>query len=138
MESAFTYSPAFAIPWAKLTKQIFESLQCKNAPIQNRRQKVFNRGIYVFQGGLKRLCKGIERKNSVYAISYFNLGGLQLCVERISPPKPPAATGLPQYRVRKCVHEGKPRGTNRSRVNPITVQCKVGNCRYIYCMRELN
>jgi len=35
----------------------------------------------------------------------------------------------PQYRVRKCVHEGKPRATNRSRVNPITVQCKVGNCK---------
>jgi len=31
----FTYSPAFAIPWAKRTKQIFESLQCKNAPISS-------------------------------------------------------------------------------------------------------
>jgi len=41
-----------------------------------------------------------------------------------------ASTSLvktPQYRVRKCVHEGKPRATNRSRVNPTTVQCKVGN-----------
>jgi len=27
---------------------------------------------------------------------------------------------MPQYRVRKCVHEGKPRATNRSRVNPLT------------------
>jgi len=31
----FTYSPAFAIPQAKRTKQIFESLQCKNAPISS-------------------------------------------------------------------------------------------------------
>ena len=58
----FTYFPAFAIPQAKRTKQIFESLQCKSA----------------------------------------------------------------QHRVRKCVHEGKPRATNRSRFNQITVQCKVG------------
>jgi len=29
---------------------------------------------------------------------------------------------------RKYVQEGKPRATNRSRVNAITVQCKVGSC----------
>jgi len=39
----------------------------------------------------------------------------------------PCSVKTPQYRVRKCVHEGKPRATNHSRVNPITVQCKVGN-----------
>ena len=33
-----------------------------------------------------------------------------------------------QYRVRKCAHEGRLRVTNRSRVNPITMQCKVGKC----------
>ena len=32
----------------------------------------------------------------------------------------PCSAETPQYRVRKCVHEGKPRATNRSRVNPIT------------------
>ena len=32
----------------------------------------------------------------------------------------PCSVKTPQYRVRKCVHEGKPRVTNRSRVNPIT------------------
>ena len=32
----------------------------------------------------------------------------------------------PQYRVGKCIHEGKPRATNRSHVNLITVQSKVG------------
>jgi len=45
----------------------------------------------------------------------------------------PCSVKTLQYRVRKCVHEGKPRATNRSRVNPITVQCKVdksGNNRY--------
>ena len=31
----FTYSAAFAIPQAKPTKQIFESLQCKNAPMSS-------------------------------------------------------------------------------------------------------
>ena len=40
----------------------------------------------------------------------------------------PCSIKTPQYRVRKWVHEGKPRATNRLRVNPITVQCKVGNC----------
>jgi len=40
----------------------------------------------------------------------------------------PCSVKTPQYRVRKCVHESKPRATNRSHVNPITVQCKVGNC----------
>jgi len=39
----------------------------------------------------------------------------------------PCSVKTTQYRVRKCIHEGKPRATNRSRVNPITVQCKVGN-----------
>ena len=39
----------------------------------------------------------------------------------------PCSVKSPHYRVRKCVHKGKPRATNRSRVNPITVQCKVGN-----------
>ena len=38
----------------------------------------------------------------------------------------PSSVKTPEYRVRKCVHYGKPRATNRSRVNPITVQCKVG------------
>jgi len=32
----------------------------------------------------------------------------------------PCGLKTPQYRVRKCVHESKPRATNRSRVNPIT------------------
>jgi len=37
----------------------------------------------------------------------------------------PCSVKTSQCRVRKCVHEGKPRATNRSRVNPITMQCKV-------------
>jgi len=40
----------------------------------------------------------------------------------------PCSVKTPQYPVRKCVHKGKPRATNRSRVKPITVQCKAGNC----------
>ena len=45
-----------------------------------------------------------------------------------SKPLSPCSIKTTQYRVRKCVHESKPRATNRSRVNPITVQCNVGNC----------
>jgi len=33
-------------------------------------------GLYVFSGGLERLCRGLKRKNSIYSISYFNLGVL--------------------------------------------------------------
>jgi len=40
----------------------------------------------------------------------------------------PRSVKTSQYRVRQCVHEGKPWATIRSRVNPITVQCKVGKC----------
>ena len=40
----------------------------------------------------------------------------------------PCSVKTPQHRVHTCVHKGKPKATNRSRVNPITVQCKVGNC----------
>ena len=42
----------------------------------------------------------------------------------------PCSVKTPQYRVRKCVHKGKPRVTNRSRINSITVQCKVGKWRF--------
>jgi len=35
---------------------------------------------------------------------------------------------MTQYRVRKCIHEGKPKMTNRSHVNLMTVQYKVGKC----------
>jgi len=41
----------------------------------------------------------------------------------------PCSVKTPQYRVRKCVYEGKPRATYRSGVNLITVQqCKVDTC----------
>jgi len=40
----------------------------------------------------------------------------------------PCSVKTPQCRVRKCVHEGKPRATNCSCVNLITLQCKVGKC----------
>jgi len=45
----------------------------------------------------------------------------------------PCSVKTLQYRVRKCVHVGKPRATNRSRVNPITVQCKVGKWEFKSC-----
>ena len=49
-----------------------------------------------------------------------------ICQEHVANHGVPGSVKTPQYRVRKCVHEGKPRATNRSRVNPIAVQCKVG------------
>jgi len=30
----------------------------------------------------------------IYSVSYFNLGGLVLCLGELSPTKPPVATGL--------------------------------------------
>ena len=38
----------------------------------------------------------------------------------------PCSVKTPQYQVRKCVHESKPKATNGLRVNPITVQYEAG------------
>jgi len=43
----------------------------------------------------------------------------------------PCSVKTPQYWVCKCVHKSKSRVTNRSCVNPVTVQCKVGK----WCIR---
>ena len=37
--------------------------------------------------------KRMDTEN-VGSVSYFSLGGLELCLGRLSPPKPPVATGL--------------------------------------------
>jgi len=50
----------------------------------------------------------------------------------------PCSVKTPRYRVRKCVHEGKLRATNRSRVNPITVQCKVGEQLFWRCQNTFS
>jgi len=49
----------------------------------------------------------------------------------------PCSAKTPQYRVRKRVHEGKPRATNCSRGNQITVQCKVGNWFRVLKLRKI-
>jgi len=53
---------------------------------QNRRQGVFTRGAL-------RLWRGLDIENfikspMVYSVSYFDLGGLVLCLGGLSPPKP--------------------------------------------------
>ena len=81
--------------------------------IQNCCQIVFNRGALRLRGGAWH-CE--NKKSSwfiVFTISYFNLGGLQLFWEDISPPKPPQsdATGWNQllsfgeYNVTCCTQQ---------------------------------
>jgi len=66
--------------------------------IQNRRQKVFNRGALQLCGGLC-FCGGLTfqkltKTPLIYSVSSFNLGSLELCLGGLSPPKPPVATWL--------------------------------------------
>ena len=52
---------------------------------QNCHEKVFNRELYICAGGLDILKMIIPL---VYSVSYFNLGGLELCLREIGPLKP--------------------------------------------------
>jgi len=66
---------------------------------QNRRQKVVKRGVLHLCGGALRSCRGgltfkFEKTPLTYSVSYFNLGGLELCLGGISPPKPPRGDGM--------------------------------------------
>ena len=49
-----------------------------------------------------------------------------------SKPLSPCSVKTSQYRVRKCVHEGKPRATIRLRVNPITSAVQSGQVWWVY------
>jgi len=65
---------------------------------QNRGQKVFNRGLCSSAGGIS-FVRGLDiikltRIPLIYSVSRFNLGGLELCLGGLSPPKPLVATGL--------------------------------------------
>ena len=66
---------------------------------------------------------------SAFTFSFSPISKLSQYPSARSKSLSPCSVKTSQYRVRKCVHEGTPRATNRSRVNPITVQCKVGNCK---------
>ena len=70
--------------WEQCLKGIFS----RHPWEQNRRQKVFNRGLDIIK---------IDTTPIIHSVSDFNLGGL-------SPPKPPWATGLPvnQWRPMFC------------------------------------
>jgi len=60
-------------------------------PNQNRRPKVFNRGIWVCAGGLDTLK--IDKSQLIYTVSCCNLGGLEPCLGRLSPQKLPHGDG---------------------------------------------
>jgi len=62
--------------------------------IQNRRQKVFNRGALQFCGGALRLCGGLDviklsKIPLIYSVSRFNLGGLELFLGGDKPTTAP-------------------------------------------------
>ena len=58
---------------------------------QNRRQKMFTRGLHVCAGRLD--IENLSKSPLIYSVSYFNLGTLRLCLERRSPPKHPRGDG---------------------------------------------
>jgi len=49
-------------------------------------------GLYVCAGGLDILI--FDKTSLIYSVSYFNLGGLELCLEGLSSTKSPVAMGL--------------------------------------------
>jgi len=63
---------------------------------QNRRQKVFNRGLYVCAGALDILK--IDKTPLIYSVSYFNLGRLGAPFGVISPPTPHPVARVMQVR----------------------------------------
>ena len=55
---------------------------------------VWGGGLYVYAG--EAWCWHFTKTPIVYSVIYFDLGGLVLCLGRLSPPKPPVTTGLVQ------------------------------------------
>ena len=53
-------------------------------------------GFYVRSAG-EAWHSNLTKIPLIYSGSYFNLTGLELCLGKISPPKPPVATGLGTY-----------------------------------------
>jgi len=60
--------------------------------LQNRRQKVFNRGLCSSAEGLDIMK--LTKIPRIYSVSRFNLGVLGALFGGLSQPKPPVATGL--------------------------------------------
>jgi len=61
--------------------------------MQNRRQEVVNIGAVRLIGGFTFMQGVLTFKFEKIPFSYFNLGGLELCLEGLSPPKPPRGDG---------------------------------------------
>jgi len=76
--------PHFARPYTPCTLT-------KTTTEQNRRQKVFNGGLYVCAGGLG--IRKFEKNSTIHSVSYFNFGGLEFCLGGISPTNSPCGDG---------------------------------------------
>jgi len=77
----------------RLVRNIDDAYSSSGYSVQNRRQKVFNRGDSC-------LCRGPWHSKSwqkLYSFTVLRISiweGLELCLGGLSPPKPPVATGL--------------------------------------------
>jgi len=78
--------------------RIYVAQPCRNVSlvvrlqsIQNRRQKVFNKGVLRLCGGLDTIK--LTKTPLIYSVSRFNLEGLGALFGGISPPKPPRGDG---------------------------------------------
>ena len=85
---------------SKIEKLAFEDQSEENSvwiikwTTQNCRQKVFNRGLCSSVGGLCVCAVGLgiiklPKPPLIYSVLRSNMGGLELCLERLSPTKPP-------------------------------------------------
>jgi len=73
------------------TEQIRDCMSCYDQSAQNRRQKVFTRGLYVCAGRLD--IENILKSALICTALYLNLEALGLCLERRSPRKHPSGDG---------------------------------------------
>jgi len=80
-------------PWeymySRLGTPVLKERQCQRSLDyrQNRRQNVFNRGLYFCARGFD--IENLIKQALIYCGSYFSLGGLVLCLGGAMPTKPP-------------------------------------------------
>jgi len=82
-------------PANRIVINSFEGQEFRLTPVQNRRQKIVDRGTLRLCRGALRSCRGAWHSNLnkiplIYSVSYFNLGGLELCLGGLSLPNPPS------------------------------------------------
>jgi len=79
------------VPNSCLNTTIVPICKNKNGNMQNRRQKVFNRGVLQFCGGLDIIK--LTKTPLIYSVSRFNLGGLGALFGGAKPTKAPCGDG---------------------------------------------